>query len=133
MQLNEMSEKCSQCGFSYARIDTEAWGQSSSRRIMCPICGWTAYEEHRWEGTVQILTKRTEAQGFGAYRLIPPGGYTGYNAFHAEPSQEVLDHIKELLTNKGWKGYLSLWDSRQNRASLILGHPLSKFSVNGTT
>lgn len=132
MQLSEMSEKCSQCGFSYARVDTEAWGQCSSRRIMCPICGWTAYEEHRWEGATQVLTKRTEARGFGAYRLIPPGGYTGYNAFHAEPSQEVLDHIKELLTNKGWKGYLSLWDSRQNKATLVLGHPLSKFSVNGT-
>lgn len=132
MQLREMSEQCGQCGFSNARIDTEAWGQFSSRRIMCPICGWTVYEEHRWEGELQILTKRTEARGFGAYRVVPPGAYTGYNAFHAEPSKEVLDEIRELLTTKGWKGYLTLWDVRQNKSRLLLGHPLGKFS-SGTT
>jgi hypothetical protein len=116
MQLSEMHTRCGQCGFNYSRIDTEAWGRFSSRRIMCPICGWTVYEEHRWdEDGSSVLIKRNEAQGFGAYRLIPPGGYTGYNAFHSEPPEEVLNNITELLTDKGWKGYLSLWDSKEKR------------------
>jgi hypothetical protein len=132
MQLSELHEKCHQCSFNYSRIDTEAWGRFSSRRIMCPICGWTVYEEHRWEedGSTKLM-KRNEAQGFGAYRLIPPGGYTGYNAFHSEPTPEVLSHIKELLLDKGWKGYLSLWDAKERKAYLVQGHPLQKFDVNG--
>lgn len=130
MTLNGLHEKCGQCGFNYSRIDTEAWGHFSSRRVMCPICGWTVYEEYRWEsdGSSSVM-KRSEAQGFGAYRLIPPGGYTGYNAFHSEPTQDVLNHIKDLLTDKGWKGYLSLWDTREKKAYLVLGHPLHKFDV----
>lgn len=128
MQLDEMHDKCRQCGFNYARIDTEAWGRFSSRRTMCPICGWTVYEEHRWEDDGScILMKRSESQGFGAYRLIPPGGYTGYNSFHSEPPPEVLENIKELLTEKGWKGYLSVWDPREKKAHLVMGHPLFKF------
>ena len=131
MQLDEMHEKCKQCGFNYSRIDTEAWGRFSSRRTMCPICGWTVYEEHRWEEDGSyILMKRSESQGFGAYRLIPPGGYTGYNSFHSEPPPEVLEHIKELLTEKGWKGYLAVWDSREKKAHLVMGHPLFKFDPN---
>jgi hypothetical protein len=78
-----------------------------------------------------VLIKRNEAQGFGAYRLIPPGGYTGYNAFHSEPPQEVLNNIKDLLTEKGWKGYLSLWDSKEKKALLVTGHPLNKFDAAG--
>lgn len=136
MQLSDMHTRCGQCGFNYSRIDSEAWGRFSSRRIMCPICGWTVYEEHRWdEDGSSVLIKRNEAQGFGAYRLIPPGGYTGYNAFHSEPPQEVLNNIKDLLTDKGWKGYLSLWDSKEKKALLVTGHPLNKFDttgVNGT-
>lgn len=132
MQLSEMHTRCGQCHFNYSRIDTEAWGRFSSRRIMCPICGWTVYEEHRWEENGEsVLMKRNEAQGFGAYRLIPPGGYTGYNAFHSEPPLEVLNHIKELLTEKGWKGYLSLWDSKEKKAKLVTGHPLNKFDLAG--
>ena len=132
MQLSEMHTRCSQCGFNYSRIDSEAWGRFSSRRIMCPICGWTVYEEHRWdEDGDSVLIKRNEAQGFGAYRLIPPGGYTGYNAFHSEPPQEVINNIKDLLTDKGWKGYLSLWDSKEKKALLITGHPLNKFDSSG--
>jgi len=132
MQLSEMHTRCGQCGFNYSRIDCEAWGRFSSRRIMCPICGWTVYEEHRWDqDETSVLIKRNEAQGFGAYRLIPPGGYTGYNAFHSEPPQEVLNNIKDLLTDKGWKGYLSLWDSKEKKALLVTGHPLNKFDVAG--
>ena len=128
MQLDEMHDKCKQCGFNYARIDTEAWGHFSSRRTMCPICGWTVYEEHRWEEDgSSTLMKRAESHGFGAYRLIPPGGFTGYNSFHSEPPQEVVNSIKELLTDKGWKGYLSLWDSKEKKAYLVMGHPLFKF------
>jgi len=133
MQLSEMHTRCGQCGFNYSRIDSEAWGRFSSRRIMCPICGWTVYEEHRWdEDGVSVLIKRNESQGFGAYRLIPPGGYTGYNAFHSEPPQDVLNNITELLTAKGWKGYLSLWDSKEKKAFLVTGHPLNKFDPVGT-
>ncbi|CAH2030511.1 conserved protein of unknown function [Trichlorobacter ammonificans] len=131
MQLHDMSEQCAQCGFSYARIDTEVWGQSSSRRVMCPLCGWSLYEEYRWEGSTQLVTKRTEARGFGAYRLVPPGSYTGYNAFHTEPSPELVAQLQDLLTTRGWKGYLSLWDVRQNKVRLLVGHPLAKFSVDG--
>lgn len=132
MQLSEMHTRCGQCSFNYSRIDSEAWGRFSSRRIMCPICGWTVYEEHRWdEDGSSVLIKRNEAQGFGAYRLIPPGGYTGYNAFHSEPPEEVLNNIKDLLTDKGWKGYLSLWDSKEKKAFLVTGHPLNKFDTAG--
>jgi len=133
MQLSDMHIRCGQCGFNYSRVDTEAWGRFSSRRITCPICGWTFYEEHRWdEDGSSNLMKRNEAQGFGAYRLIPPGGYTGYNAFHSEPPPEVLNHIKDLLSDKGWKGYLSLWDSKEKKAYLVVGHPLNKFDSAGT-
>lgn len=132
MQLSDMHTRCGQCGFNYSRIDTEAWGHFSSRRIMCPICGWTVYEEHCWnEQGESVLMKRNESQGFGAYRLIPPGGYTGYNAFHSDPPQDVLNDIKDLLTNKGWKGYLSLWDSKEKKAYLVVGNPLSKFDLTG--
>jgi hypothetical protein len=130
-QLSDMHEKCRQCNFDYARIDAEAWGNQSSRRVMCPICGWTAYEEHTWEDGAATLNKRNEAFGFGAFRLIPPGGYTGYNAFHAAPAAEVVESIKELLTVKGWKGYLSLWDPKTGKAQLVVGHPLQKFDVIG--
>ncbi len=131
MRLSEMHTHCTQCNFSYARVDTEAWGNTSSRRAMCPICGWTSYEEYRWEGDDNpILTKRSESQGFGVYRLIPPGGYTGYNAFHTEPSPETLDQIRDLLTNRGWKGYLSVWDHREKKARLLAGHPLDRFDPN---
>ena len=133
MHLSEMHTRCGQCSFNYSRIDSEAWGRFSSPRIMCPICGWTVYEEHRWdEDGSSVLIKRNEAQGFGAYRLIPPGGYTGYNAFHSEPPQDVLNNITELLTEKGWKGYLSLWDSKEKKAFLVTGHPLNKFDAVGT-
>ncbi len=136
MKLADIRAHCGQCGFNYSRIDTEVWGHFSSRRVMCPICGWTVYEEYRWnEDGNSSLMKRSESQGFGAYRLIPPGGYTGYNAFHSEPDPEVLDNIKELLTAKGWKGYLSLWNSKEKKAFLVTGHPLNKFdlrNMNGT-
>ena len=128
-QLSDMHEKCKQCQFDYARIDAEAWGNRSSRRVMCPICGWTMYEENAWESGSPVIVKRNEAQGFGAFRLIPPGGYTGYNAFHAAPTREVVESIRELLATKGWKGYLSLWDPQAGKAKLVVGHPLAKFDV----
>ena len=90
MPLKDMYEPCGQCGFDYARVDTEAWGRNSARRLMCPVCGWTAYEEIVWEGNQPHQIKRNESQGFGAFRLIPPGGYCGYNAFHEQPSADVL-------------------------------------------
>ncbi len=129
MALKDMHEPCNQCGFEYARIDTEAWGASSARRLMCPVCGWTAYEELNWDETRPELVMRSEAKGYGAFRLIPPGGYCGYNAFHTPPSADVLYALKELLLNKGWKGYISLWDDTEGKAFLLLGSPLDKFDV----
>jgi hypothetical protein len=40
---------------------------------------------------------------------VPPGGFSGYNAFHSIPEEEVAARIKELLNVKGWKGYQTLW------------------------
>lgn len=102
--LSEMHEKCSQCGFEYARIDTERWLDNTARRVMCPVCGWTRLEEHHWPDGVPQLLKRTESFGFGAYRLVPPGGYSGYNAFHSSPDPAVIEHIRELLNKMGMEG-----------------------------
>lgn len=129
LNFSEMHEQCRQCGFDYARIDTEIWNSSSSRRAMCPVCGWTKFEEHSWEEGVATLVKRGESYGFGAYRLVPPGGYSGYNAFHAAPTPELVNQIKELLTVKGWKGYLTLWDEQKRRPRLVAGSPLQKFET----
>ena len=126
-ELSDMHEKCRQCGFDYARIDTERWNNNSARRVMCPVCGWTRHEEHQWSNNTSQLVKRTESFGFGAYRLVPPGGHSGYNAFHSIPAPDVVAHIKELLGEKGWKGYLTLWDLAANRARLVAGSPLLKF------
>lgn len=129
MPLKDMYEPCGQCGFEYGRVDTEAWGTSSARRLMCPVCGWTAYEEIVWESNQPHLIKRNESKGFGAFRLIPPGGYCGYNAFHEQPSPEVLQNLRDLIVNNGWKGYISLWDESEGKAFLLLGSPLDKFAV----
>lgn len=129
LNFSEMHEKCRQCGFDYARIDTEIWNSSSSRRAMCPVCGWTKFEEHSWEEGVATLVKGGESYGFGAYRLVPPGGYSGYNAFHAAPAPELVNQIKELLTVKGWKGYLTLWDEQKRRPRLVAGSPLQKYET----
>ena len=126
-EKEKMAEKCRQCGFDYARIDTEQWCDNSSRRAMCPVCGWTRYEEYHWSNGAPLLVKRSESRGFGAYRLVPPGGYSGYNAFHSVPDEGVIDHIRELLTIKGWKGYLTLWDDSTGRPRLIAGSPLQKY------
>jgi hypothetical protein len=130
-ELSDMHEKCRQCGFDYARIDTERWYNNSARRVMCPVCGWTKLEEHRWTDGSAELVKRNESQGFGAYRLVPPGGYSGYNAFHSVPEAAVIEHIKDLLGTRGWKGYLTLWDVRAGRARLVAGSPLQKFDSIG--
>ena len=122
-----MHEKCRQCGFDYARIDTERWNSSSSRRAMCPVCGWTCFEEHHWDNATPTLVKRAESHGFGSYRLVPPGGYSGYNAFHAAPTAEVVANITDLLNNKGWKGYLILWDMALQRPRLVAGSPLQRY------
>lgn len=127
LTISDMHEKCGQCGFDYARIDTEVWTDSSSRRVMCPICGWTRFEEHSWENRTPTLVKKMESAGFGAYRLVPPGGYSGYNAFHSIPGKEVLDNLRELLNVKGWKGYLILWDEKTGRPKLIAGSPLQRY------
>ena len=129
MAIKDMFEPCVQCGFDYARVDTEAWGKDSARRLMCPVCGWTAYEELRWEDSRPQMVKRSESKGYGAFRLIPPGGYCGYNAFHEPPSADVLYALKELLIDKGWKGYISVWDEAEGKAFLLLGSPLDKFDV----
>lgn len=128
-ELSDMHEKCKQCAFDYARIDTERWNDNSARRVMCPVCGWTRHEEHHWKNGAPILVKRTESHGFGAYRLVPPGGYSGYNAFHSVPEPAVVEQIRELLEKKGWKGYLTLWDPAINRARLVAGSPLQKFDA----
>ncbi|MDA8414185.1 MAG: hypothetical protein M0023_10425 [Desulfobacteraceae bacterium] len=129
MPLKDMYESCNQCGFAFARVDTEAWGKSSARRLMCPVCGWTAYDEIRWDEDQPHVIKHSESKGFGAFRLIPPGGYCGYNAFHERPSSEVLHSLRDLMVNKGWKGYISLWNEAEGKASLLLGSPLDKFAV----
>ena len=129
MTLESMYASCGQCNFIYARIDTEAWGANSSRRIMCPVCGWTAYEELSWEDGRPVVVKRSDAKGYGAFRLIPPGGYCGYNSFHEPPTLDVLTTLKELLSDKGWKGYISLWDDDEGKAYLVYGSPLHKFSA----
>lgn len=129
LNLSDMHELCRQCGFNYARIDTERWNSNSSRRAMCPVCGWTCFEEHHWENGTATLLKRGESRGFGAYRLVPPGGYSGYNAFHTVPSAELVSQLKELLTVKGWKGYLILWDESTKRPRLIAGSPLQRYEA----
>ncbi|NJD91442.1 MAG: hypothetical protein FIA91_08020 [Geobacter sp.] len=129
LTLDQMHEKCRQCGFDYARIDIERWNSSSSRRVMCPVCGWTCFEEYSWHDNSPSLNKRGESYGFGAYRLVPPGGYSGYNAFHAVPEPEVVNNVIELLTVKGWKGYLTLWDEKTKRPRLIAGSPLQRYEA----
>jgi len=129
MPLRDMYELCGQCGFIYARVDTEGWGKNSARRIMCPVCGWTAYEELNWESGEPEVVTRNIAKGYGAFRLLPPGGYCGYNAFHEHPSLEVLKTLTDLLSTKGWKGYISLWNDDTRKATLVHGSPLSKFDL----
>jgi hypothetical protein len=96
---------------------------------MCPVCGWTAYEEINWESGEPEVVKRNIAKGYGAFRLLPPGGYCGYNAFHEPPSIEVLNTLVDLLSGKGWKGYISLWNDDTQKATLVHGSPLSKFAL----
>ena len=129
MPLRDMYENCEQCHFIYARVDTEAWGKNSARRIMCPVCGWTAYEEINWDSGEPEVVKRSVAKGYGAFRLIPPGGYCGYNAFHEFPSIELLTTLKRLLSGRGWKGYISVWSDKESKAFLVFGNPLDKFDV----
>lgn len=129
LDIGDMHEKCRQCGFGYARIDTERWNNSSTKRAMCPVCGWTSFEESLWEEGNPTLVKKGESFGFGAYRLVPPGGYSGYNAFHAAPSEELVNTLKELLTVKGWKGYLTLWDDSAKKPRLIVGSPLQRYEA----
>lgn len=129
MPARDMYENCEQCEFVYARVDTEGWGENSARRIMCPVCGWTAYEEINWESGEPVLVTRSVSKGYGAYRLLPPGGYCGYNAFHEPPSIEVINTLVDLLSGKGWKGYISLWNDAKKKANLIHGSPLSKFAM----
>lgn len=129
LELADMHAICKQCAFDYARVDLERWNNNSARRVMCPVCGWTSLEEHQWvDGTARLM-KRHESFGFGAYRLVPPGGYSGYNAFHSVPDAEIIDHIVALLELKGWKGYVTIWDSAIGKARLVAGSPLQKFEV----
>jgi hypothetical protein len=127
--LSDMHEQCMQCKFKYARIDTEGWANNSGRRVMCPVCGWTVLEEHIWKDGQPQLVQRCECRGFGAYRLVPPCGFSGYNAFHSVPDEEVVAQIKELLEVKGWKGYLTLWDETIGHARLVAGSPLQKLNA----
>jgi len=129
MPLRDMYEPCGQCGFIYARVDTEGWGENSARRVMCPVCGWTAYEEINWESGEPVVVTRSVAKGYGAFRLVHPGGYCGYNAFHEPASIEVLNTLMELLSNKDWKGYISLWNDDTQKATLVHGSPQSKFDL----
>lgn len=130
LDLADMHADCVQCAFAYARVDLERWNTNTARRVMCPVCGWTRLEEHDWfDGSARLL-KRHESFGFGAYRLVPPGGYSGYNAFHSVPDPAVIEHIVTLLENKGWKGYLTLWDAAAGRARLVAGSPLQKFDAS---
>jgi len=128
-KLSDMHEQCEQCKFKYARIDTEGWGNHSARRVMCPVCGWTMLEEHIWNDGQPQLVQQCESRGFGAYRLVPPSGFSGYNAFHSLPDEEVVAQIKELLNVKGWKGYLTIWDETIGHARLVAGSPLQKLSA----
>jgi len=127
----DMRETCRQCQFTHARIDTEGWSDRSARRVMCPVCGWTLLEEHAWTDGQSRLLQRSESHGFGAYRLVPPCGYSGYNAFHSVPDEVVVAQIRELLEEKGWKGYLTLWDETIGHARLVAGSPLLKFDEIG--
>lgn len=129
MNLSNMHEECKQCTFKYARIDTEGFGNNSVRRVMCPICGWTMIEEHAWTSETPQLVKRSESRGFGAYRLVPPCGYSGYNAFHSAPDDKVVSQIKLLLEVMGWKGYLSLWDESSGQVRLLAGSLLQKLNM----
>lgn len=81
-----------------------------------------------WTFALPTIVKRSVVRGCGAYRLIPPGGFSGYNAFHVPPSREVVAHIRQLL-DSGWKGYLTLWDEEKGKARLLAGHPLQKFEI----
>lgn len=128
-KLSDMHQHCKQCTFKYARIDTEGWGNNSVLRVMCPVCGWTLFVEHTWKDGQSQLVQRCESRGFGAYRLVASCSYSGYNAFHSVPDEEVVAQIKELLNVKGWKGYLSLWDETAGRARLVAGSPLQKLNV----
>jgi hypothetical protein len=127
--LSEMHEQCKQCNFNFARIDTEGWGNNSARRVMCPVCGWTMIEEHTWKEGQPQLVQRCESRGFGAYRLVPPCGFSGYNAFHSVPDEETVAQIKGLLEIKGWKGYLTLWDESISHARLVAGSPLQQLNA----
>jgi len=129
LKLTEMHEQCRQCKFKYARIDTEGWGNLGARRVMCPVCGWTMLEEHAWTDDQSHLVQRCESRGYGAYRLVPPCGFSGYNAIHSPPEDEVVAQIKELLNIKGWKGYLTLWDESIGHARLVAGTPLQKLNA----
>ena len=131
LKFSDMQERCKQCNFDHARIDTEGWSNHSARRVMCPVCGWTLLEEHVWKDGRPQNVKRSESRGFGAYRLVPPCGYSGYNAFHSVPSEEVISQIKELLNDKKWKGYLTLWDKEIGHARLVAGSPLLKYDDIG--
>jgi hypothetical protein len=84
-----------------------------------------------WNGDQPQLVLRSESHGFGAYRLVPPCGYSGYNAFHSMPNEEVVAQIKKLLNEDGWKGYLTLWDEQIGHARLVAGSPLLKFDEIG--
>jgi hypothetical protein len=95
---------------------------------MCPICGWTKYEEYSLADGSTAIAKRSVKRGFGAYRLIPPGGFSGYNAFHEPPLPEVVKHIQALL-GRGWKGYLTIWDEELGKARLVAGHPLQRYEI----
>jgi len=129
LDIADMHAKCGQCGFDFARIDLERWNSSSSRRVMCPVCGWTRFEEFHWKEGKPTLVKKGESHGFGAYRLVPPGGYSGYNAFHAAPAADLVSTLKELLTVKGWRGYLTLWDESAKRPRLVAGSPLQRYET----
>ncbi|HTP66075.1 MAG TPA: hypothetical protein VMJ66_11850 [Geobacteraceae bacterium] len=131
LKQTDMRETCRQCQFAHARIDTEGWSDRSARRVMCPVCGWTLLEEHAWTDGQSRLLQRSESHGFGAYRLVPPCGYSGYNAFHSVPDEVVVAQIRELLEEKGWKGYLTLWDETIGHARLVAGSPLLKFDEIG--
>ena len=130
--MTALHKQCGQCGFGYARVEMETWAASGSRRVMCPVCGWTRYEEREWQGETATITRHNESKGYGAFRLIPPGGYSCYNAFNKEPSQDVLRNIENLLLNEGWNGYLSLWDDEAGKAYLVVGSPLQKFDETDT-
>ncbi len=103
--------------------------QQQLKESYVPVCGWTCFEECHWENGNPTLVKKGESFGFGAYRLVPPGGYSGYNAFHAAPPVELVNTLKELLTVKGWKGYLTLWDESTKKPRLVAGSPLQRYEA----